>query len=79
MDREADNRKVISYADAVDFAFDALVELDNLPSQIDRLAALIVQSCDHEDAASLASVIDESRSQALSFDALSRAAAILIK
>jgi hypothetical protein len=69
----------MSYTDAVDFAYEALAELDNLPDEIDRLAALIVHFCNREDAASLASVIDAGRSQALSFEALSRAAAILIR
>lgn len=68
----------MSFADAVDFAFEALAELDDLPGEAGRLAALVCHFCARNDHASLASVIDASRSQALSFDALSLAASIMI-
>lgn len=79
MDQKADNGEIISYTDAVDFAYEALAELYELPDEAEKLAVLIVYFHDNDDSASLGSAIEAARSQALSFDALSRAAAILIR
>lgn len=70
---------MIPFADAVDFAYEALAELDSLPDEADKLAVFIVIYCDNGDDASLQMVIDAARTQALSFDALSRAGAIMVR
>ncbi|WP_136684658.1 hypothetical protein [Falsirhodobacter xinxiangensis] len=69
---------MISFAEAVDFAFESLKKLDCLPDEADKLAAFVVRFCEIDDRKSLSAVIEASLTQTLSFDALSRAAAILL-
>jgi len=68
----------ISFSEAVDIAYEMLLEIERLPSEAEKLAALIVHYCAQRDSRSLSSVIDSATDQALSYDALSLAAASLI-
>lgn len=63
----------------MDFAYEALSELEALPDQSDRVAAMILHFLERGDEKSLRYMIDDAEENALSFDGLSRAAAFLIR
>ncbi|TMV88200.1 hypothetical protein FGG78_17545 [Thioclava sp. BHET1] len=75
----SENRRVISFQEAVDFAYEALEEVGSIPDEVDRLTAFVLYFCEKDDQASLGSVIRAAETQALSFDALSRAAGLLLE
>lgn len=67
------------YQDAVNFAFAALDRIETFPSEADRLAALLLHYFENQDKSGLNSIFRASESQALAFDALSRASAVLVE
>lgn len=79
MGESTKNRRVITYQEAVDFAYEALEEVESLPDEVDRLAAFVIHYCEKGDEASLGAVIRAAETQALSFDSLTRAAGILLE
>lgn len=74
-----ENREVISFRDAVDYAYDMLEVLDELPDEAEGLAALVYHASCRADTNELSRVIEASRTQALSFDALTRAIGYLLR
>ncbi|WP_127562825.1 hypothetical protein [Nioella ostreopsis] len=79
MGEGTENRRVISFQEAVDFAYEALEEIEGLPNEVDRLAAMVLHFCDNRDDTSLLSVIRAAETQALSYDALSQAAGLILE
>lgn len=69
----------MDFAEAVDFAADKLSVIQQLPTEADKLAAVIVHWSNEGDMGALATVVDAARSQALSRQALRLAGAELIR
>lgn len=79
MGEGTENREVISFRDAVDYAYDMLEVLDELPDEAEGLAALVYHASCRADTNELSRVIEAARTQALSFDALTRAVGYLVR
>lgn len=79
MGEGTENREVISFRDAVDYAYDMLEVLDELPDEAEGLAALVYHASCRADTNELSRIIEASRTQALSFDALTRAVGYLVR
>lgn len=75
----SENRRVITYQEAVDFAYEALEEVSTFPDEVERLAASVLHFCENGDDASLQAVIRAAETQALSYDALSQAAGLILE
>lgn len=69
----------MEYEEAVEFAMDAMAGINDLPDEADKLAAIVLHFIANGDEASLSDVIELASSQALSYDALLRAVAELLK
>jgi hypothetical protein len=79
MGEGTENGEVISFLDAVDYAYDMLEVLDELPDEAEGLAALVFHASCRGDTNELSRIIEASRAQALSFDALTRAVGYLLR
>ncbi|UWQ54993.1 hypothetical protein [Leisingera caerulea] len=69
----------MNFQDAVSHAKRSLAPVVELPSEAERLAALILHFCQEGDGASLQSIVNTSGSQLLSYEALGLAAASLLE
>lgn len=75
---DASAEREMTFEDAVDFAYESLMVLEELPDQAERMAAIIFQVVKQGNEKTLKSFVEDSENNGLVFDGLSRVAGRLI-